>query len=63
MIYLSSVHAIPKSLELLWLNHLLTSVVPVECETLKSGRVDDGRRMTSDAGRIDMKVEIFKACT
>ena len=42
----------------------MTSAVPVERETLKSGRDATGRdatgrRRTDDAGRTDVKVEIF----
>ena len=39
----------------------ITSAVPVEHETLKSGRDGKGRDGTrrDDAGRTDVKVEIF----
>ena len=36
---------------------LLTSAVPVEHETLKLGQ--DGKTDDDDAGRTDVKVEIF----
>ena len=42
--------------------YMLTSAVPVEHETLKSGwdgTTDDDRQTTEDAGRTDVKVEIF----
>ena len=40
--------------------YIITSEVPVEHETLKSGRDTTGRDgTTTDAGRTDVKVEIF----
>ena len=44
------------------INYQITSAVPVEHETLKSGRDrtgQDGTTTDDDAGRTDVKVEIF----